>query len=83
MQWAEARDATEHLQCTDQFLQERVFQPRGAWVAPLVKCLTLDCGSAHDLRVLGSELRLSLSPSAPLPARALSASLSKMDKIKS
>ena len=35
---------------------------RGAWVAQSVKCLTLDLGSGHDLRVvrsnpmLGSEL---------------------------
>ena len=26
----------------------------GIWLAHLVKCLTLDFGSGHDLRVLGS-----------------------------
>ena len=26
----------------------------GAWVSQLVECLTLDFGSDHDLRVLGS-----------------------------
>ena len=29
-------------------------KPRGAWVAQLVKCLTLDFNSGHDLRILGS-----------------------------
>ena len=30
----------------------------GAWVAQLVKCPTLDFGSGHDLRVMGSSLVL-------------------------
>jgi len=29
-------------------------EPRGAWVAQLVKCPTLDFSSGHDLRVVGS-----------------------------
>ena len=52
-------------------------QTWGAWVAQLVKCLTVDFGSGHDPRVvgwspvLGSVLGVdpawdSLSPSAPL-----------------
>ena len=28
--------------------------PMGAWVAPLVECVTLDFGSGHDPRVVGS-----------------------------
>ena len=52
----------------------------GTWVAQSVKCLTLDCGSGHDLTVgkfspmAGSVLTvrsllgiLSLPPSLPLP----------------
>lgn len=27
---------------------------RGAWVAQLVKCLTLDLGSSLDLKIMGS-----------------------------
>ena len=56
---------------------KRVYS-RGAWVAQLVKPLTLDLGSGYDLRVLRSSprwgsglgmelLSLSLSPSQPLP----------------
>ena len=29
---------------------------RGAWIAQMVKCLILDFGSGHDLRVLRSSL---------------------------
>ena len=32
-------------------LRSRIVDLRGAWVAPLVKCLTLDFGSGHDLMV--------------------------------
>ena len=41
----------------------------GTWVSQLVKCLTLDFGSGHDLRVLRSSLewRLLKILSLPLP----------------
>ena len=32
--------------------------PRGAWVAQLVKCATIDFVSGQDLRVVGLSLRL-------------------------
>ena len=50
---------------------------RGTWMAQLVKCLTLDFGSSHDLTVCDIEPRVglcvaistwdSLSPSLSLP----------------
>ena len=59
------------------------YDHRGAWVAPSVKCVTLDFPSGDDLTVLklspesrsqgGAFLGFSLSPFAPLPhLRALS-----------
>ena len=55
----------------------------GTWVAQSVECMTLDLGSGHDLRVVGSSPvsgstlsmdvdSLSLSPSTPSPAHMLS-----------
>ena len=60
---------------------------RGAWVAQLVKHLTLDFGSSHDLRVVRSGSMLgvdsacdSLFPS--VPPRFCSLSLKKNKKYK-
>ena len=50
---------------------------RGAWVAQLVKCITLDCGSGLDLTVHEIELRIRLYTDSMEPAwDSLSPSLS-------
>ena len=68
---------------------------RGTWVAPSVKCPTLDLGLGHDLTVLEFEPHIglhadrekpawdSLSPSLPLPdSFTLSLSLKNKQPLK-
>ena len=50
------RIATSYAKCIFNFLRNCL--PGGAWVGQLVKCLTLDFGSGHDLRVVRSSPQL-------------------------
>ena len=62
---------------------------RGTWVAQSVECLTLDCGSGHDPRVVGSSptlgSTLSVEPSphtlslSPSPSPSATLPLNKID----
>ena len=64
------RIATSYAKCIFNFLRNCL--PGGAWVGQLVKCLTLDFGSGHDLRVM----RLSPALDCTLSRESASPSLS-------